>query len=415
MEQRLLIIGSVWPEPKSSAAGGRMLQLITFFQTIHYKITFASPCAKTENAFNLDALGIPQVAIVLNDAGFDEFVKTLNPNIVLFDRFMMEEQFGWRVANQCPNALRILDTEDLHCLRKGRHQAIKDGKPFDKTYLFNEIAKREIASIYRSDLSLIISEVEMEILKSDFKVDVSLLMYVPFLLEGISEETIKKIPSFNKREHFITIGNFLHEPNFNAVLYLKETIWPLIKKQLPKTELHIYGAYASQKVNQLHNEKDGFLIKGFAENVNTVMQQSKLCLAPLRFGAGLKGKLMDAMQNGTPCVMTSLASEGMFGNLDVNGFVEDHPLEFAKKAVQLYQHETLWNEKQQNGFETINKRFNKNEFQQKLALIINETKRNLNTIRLNNFTGQMLQHHTMQSTKFMGKWIEEKNKKGPFF
>lgn len=392
-----------------------MLQLITFFQTIHYKITFASPCAKTENAFNLDALGIPQVAIVLNDAGFDEFVKTLNPNIVLFDRFMMEEQFGWRVANQCPNALRILDTEDLHCLRKGRHQAIKDGKPFDKTYLFNEIAKREIASIYRSDLSLIISEVEMEILKSDFKVDVSLLMYVPFLLEGISEETIKKIPSFNKREHFITIGNFLHEPNFNAVLYLKETIWPLIKKQLPKTELHIYGAYASQKVNQLHNEKDGFLIKGFAENVNTVMQQSKLCLAPLRFGAGLKGKLMDAMQNGTPCVMTSLASEGMFGNLDVNGFVEDHPLEFAKKAVQLYQHETLWNEKQQNGFETINKRFNKKEFQQKLALIINETKRNLNTIRLNNFTGQMLQHHTMQSTKFMGKWIEEKNKKGPFF
>ncbi|WP_232333078.1 glycosyltransferase [Mariniflexile maritimum] len=414
MEQKLLIIGSVWPEPKSSAAGGRMLQLITFFQAIHYKITFASPCAKTENAFNLDALGIPQVAIVLNDAGFDEFVKTLNPSIVLFDRFMMEEQFGWRVANQCPSALRILDTEDLHCLRKGRHQAIKDGKPFDKTYLFNEIAKREIASIYRSDLSLIISEVEMEILKNDFKVDVSLLMYVPFLLEGISEETIKKIPSFNKREHFITIGNFLHEPNFNAVLYLKETIWPLIKKQLPKTELQIYGAYASQKVNQLHNEKDGFLIKGFAEDVNTVMQQSKLCLAPLRFGAGLKGKLMDAMQNGTPCVMTSLASEGMFGNLDVNGFVEDHPLEFAKKAVQLYQHEALWNEKQQNGFETINKRFNKNEFQQKLALIINETKRNLNTIRLNNFTGQMLQHHTMQSTKFMGKWIEEKNKKGPF-
>ncbi|HMQ45183.1 MAG TPA: glycosyltransferase family 4 protein, partial [Mariniflexile sp.] len=360
MEQKLLIIGSVWPEPKSSAAGGRMLQLITFFQAIHYKITFASPCAKTENAFNLDALGIPQVAIVLNDAGFDEFVKTLNPNIVLFDRFMMEEQFGWRVANQCPNALRILDTEDLHCLRKGRHQAIKDGKPFDKTYLFNEIAKREIASIYRSDLSLIISEVEMEILKSDFKVDVSLLMYVPFLLEGISEETIKKIPSFNKREHFITIGNFLHEPNFNAVLYLKETIWPLIRKQLPKTELHTYGAYASQKVNQLHNEKDGFLIKGFAEDVNTVMQQSKLCLAPLRFGAGLKGKLMDAMQNGTPCVMTSLASEGMFGNLDVSGFVEDHPLEFAHKAVQLYQHETLWNEKQQNGFETINKRFNKN-------------------------------------------------------
>ena len=73
----------------------------------------------------------------------------------MFDRFMVEEQFGWRVAEQCPNALRILDTEDLHCLRKGREKAIKDQALFDKSYLFNDISKREIASIYRCDLSLL--------------------------------------------------------------------------------------------------------------------------------------------------------------------------------------------------------------------------------------------------------------------
>ena len=409
MEKQLLIIGFVWPEPKSSAAGSRMMQLIAFFQSNNYKITFASPCAKSENAFNLETIGISQVSIALNHVSFDEFVKALNPNIVLFDRFMMEEQFGWRVAEQCPNALRIIDTEDLHCLRKGRQQAFKDGNPFDKTYLFNDIAKREIASIYRSDLSLIISEVEMEILINDFKVDASLLMYLPFMLEGISEETLYKLPTFNKRENFITIGNFLHEPNYNAVLYLKETIWPLIRKQLPKAELHIYGAYASQKVNQFHNEKEGFLIKGFAEDVNHVMQQSKLCLAPIRFGAGLKGKLVDAMLNGTPCMMTSLAAEGMFGNLQTNGFTEDEPQEFANKAVQLYQNETLWYEKQQNGFEIINKRFNKTEYQEKFLKLLDDTTKQLHEKRLNNFTGQLLQHHAMQSTKFMSKWIEEKN------
>ena len=408
MEKQLLIIGFVWPEPKSSAAGSRMMQLIAFFQSNNYKITFASPCAKSEKAFDLETIGISQVSIALNHASFDRFVKELNPTIVLFDRFMMEEQFGWRVAEQCPNALRIIDTEDLHCLRKGRQQAFKDARPFDKTYLFNDIAKREIASIYRSDLSLIISEVEMDILKNDFKVDASLLMYVPFLLEGISEETIKNLPTFNKREHFITIGNFLHEPNYNTVLYLKETIWPLIRKQLPKTELHIYGAYASQKVNQLHNEKEGFLINGFAEDINVVMQQAKICLAPIRFGAGLKGKLVDAMQNGTPCMMTSLAAEGMFENLQPNGFIEDTPQEFANKTVQLYRNEILWNEKQQNGFQIINKRFNKVEFQQKLALILEETTEQLHNKRLNNFTGQLLQHHTLQSTRFMSKWIEEK-------
>ncbi|TYA96141.1 glycosyltransferase, partial [Seonamhaeicola marinus] len=73
-------------------------------------------------------------------------VKQLNPKVVMFDRFMTEEQFGWRVTEQCPNALKILDTEDLHCLRKGRHQAFKEGALFNKTYLFNAIAKREIAS-----------------------------------------------------------------------------------------------------------------------------------------------------------------------------------------------------------------------------------------------------------------------------
>lgn len=409
MKKKILIIGFVWPEPKSSAAGGRMMQLIAFFQSQNYQITFASPCAKSDNAFNLESVGVSQITIELNHSSFDKFVKNLKPNIVLFDRFMMEEQFGWRVAEQCPDALRILDTEDLHSLRKGRHQAFKDGKIFNASYLFNDTAKREIASIYRSDISLIISENEIDILKNQFKVDEDLLMYLPFMLENFSEENIQKLPRFGARKHFISIGNFLHEPNYNAVLYLKETIWPLIRKQLPKAELHIYGAYVSQKVNQLHNEKEGFLIKGFADDVNEVMQNAKVCLAPIRFGAGLKGKLVDAMQNGTPCVTTTVGAEGMFSGFDVNGFIEDMPQEFANKTVQLYQDESLWTVKQQNGFQIVNQRFNKTEWQQKLNSIIDTTARGLNEKRLKNFTGQMLMHHTLQSTKFMSKWIEEKN------
>ncbi|MBU2950032.1 glycosyltransferase family 4 protein [Tamlana agarivorans] len=410
MSKHLLIIGFVWPEPKSSAAGSRMMQLIETFQSDGYDITFASPCAKSDNAFDLKTIGVSQVAIELNNDSFDRFILELNPSVVLFDRFMMEEQFGWRVSEQCPNAIKILDTEDLHCLRKGRQQAFKDGKPFDKSYLFNDVAKREIASIYRCDLSLMISEAEMDILKNQFKVDAALLMYLPFMLEGISAEAIQALPKFETREHFITIGNFLHEPNYNGVLYLKETIWPLIKKQLPKAELHIYGAYATQKVTQLHSEEQGFLIKGFAEDVNAVMQKSKVCLVPVRFGAGLKGKLVDAMQNGTPCMMSSIATEGMFGDFEPNGFIEDNPQEFANQAVEIYQNQALWTEKQQNGFPVINKRFSKTEFQKTFLNLLNDTFLNLEERRLNNFTGQMLQHHSMQSTKFMSKWIEEKNR-----
>ncbi|MDO7170615.1 glycosyltransferase [Mariniflexile sp. AS56] len=410
MENKILIIGYVWPEPKSSAAGSHMMELIYFFQSQNYQISFASPCAKSDNAFDLASIGVKQISIELNNASFDIFITELNPQIVLFDRFMMEEQFGWRVAEQCPDALRIIDTEDLHSLRKGRHQAFKDGKPFDTSYLFNDFAKREIASIYRSDLSLVISETEIDFLKNKFNVPSDLLVYLPFMLDALSEENIQKLPKFEERQDFISIGNFLHEPNYNAVLYLKESIWPLIRKQLPKASLHIYGAYASQKVTQLHNEKEGFLVKGFADNVNDVMKTAKVCLAPIRFGAGLKGKLVDAIQNGTPCVTTTVGAEGMFGNLKVNGFIEDNPEAFANKAVQLYKDENVWVNKQQNGFQIVSKRFNKVEFQEKLASIIEEALRERDNKRLNNFTGRMLQHHAMQSTKFMSKWIEEKNK-----
>ena len=193
MKKNLLIIGFVWPEPKSSADGSRMMQLIAVFQSQNYQITFASSCGKSDNAFNLESIGIKQVNIELNNSSFDVFIKNLNPNIVLFDRFMTEEQFGWRVAEHCPNALRILDTEDLHGLRKGRQQAFKDNKPFDRPYLFNDTAKRELASIYRSDLSLIISKAEIIILQSHFKVDESLLIYLPFMLDKISKENIEKL------------------------------------------------------------------------------------------------------------------------------------------------------------------------------------------------------------------------------
>ena len=136
--QKLLIIGHHFPEPKSSAAGSRMLQIIECFQSNNYATTFACASAKNDNAFNLSKLGIEEVSIKLNHSSFDDFIRQLQPDIVLFDRFMTEEQFGWRVSEVCPDALKILDTEDLHGLRKGRHQALKDNKSFNKSYLLHK-------------------------------------------------------------------------------------------------------------------------------------------------------------------------------------------------------------------------------------------------------------------------------------
>jgi len=355
----LLIIGFVWPEPKSTAAGSRMLQLIELFQNNNYKITFVCTASKTKNSFNLEELNIQTFEIQLNNSSFDLFIQELNPSMVLFDRFLTEEQFGWRIAENCPNALRILDTEDLHFLRKARRTAFKNNVEVSLDLLMNDVAKRELASIYRSDLTLIISKYEIKLLKNTFKVNKYLLQYIPFLLNAINLEKLHSYPTFQERNHFMTIGNFKHEPNWNALLYLKAEIWPLIKQKLPEAKMLVYGAYATEKVNQLNDKKDGFLIKGWAENTENIFTNAKVCLAPLQFGAGLKGKLIDAMQYGTPSITTSIGSEAMHKKLPWNGFIADDPKEFASKAVELYTTEKVWINAQQNGIEIINNCFSK--------------------------------------------------------
>jgi glycosyltransferase involved in cell wall biosynthesis len=409
--QNILVIGFVWPEPNSSAAGTRMEQLLLLFKQWGWRVTYATPAMESEFMIDLGAIGVEKKSIKLNCSSFDDFVQELNPTMVFFDRFLMEEQFGWRVAEFSPNALRILDTIDLHCLRLSRQKAIKEKRKFEfQDLLTEEISKREIASILRCDLSIMVSEVEMELLQNTFKIDPDLLYYLPLFLEPISEEESSIWLPFEERKDFIFIGNFVHEPNWNAVQYLNETIWPLIRKELPEANLLVYGAYPSQKVLQLHQPKKGFHILGRAENAQKVVSKAKVVLAPLRFGAGIKGKLLEAMQCGTPSVTTSIGAESMCGNLPWNGFITDDPVEFASKAIALYNDKSIWNSAQNNGLAIIEKRYLKSDFISDFKEVICNIESNLKSHRLKNFMGSVLQHQSLQSSKYMSKWIEEKNK-----
>ena len=409
MKSTVLIIGYVFPEPNSSAAGTRMLQLIDFFINQNYTVVFATSCKKSTNAFDLESLNVQVVEILLNHSSFDFFVKDLNPEVVLFDRFMTEEQFGWRITENCPDALRILDTEDLHFLRKTRQQSISSSSGSANDFDLNDIAKREIASIYRSDLSLIISEAELKILIDTFKIDCSLLLYLPFMLDLNENPEQKQHSSFSERTDFVSIGNFLHPPNSDAIFYLKNDIWPLIKSQLPQANLHVYGAYDTQAIRSMHNKKDGFLLHGYVEDAFEVVNSSRVLLAPLRFGAGLKGKLILAMQCGTPAAMSTIAAEGMFGSDQPNGIIEDDPSLFVKKCIDLYTQESLWTEYQNKGDAVLKSRFNKLDHQLKLKERISLIQSTIQSHRSDNFIGQLLAHHQFQSTKYMSRWIEVKN------
>ncbi|KPW60951.1 glycosyltransferase [Pseudomonas syringae group genomosp. 3] len=415
---RLLIIGYVWPEPGSSAASGHMMQLIQCFLEQDWHITFASPATEGEHRADLISLGIHEVRIALNDSSFDVFVSELQPHVVLFDQFMIEEQFGWRVEQQCPDALRILETSDFQSLRHARHQLVKSA-PDDQQRVFgcsqsalfreiaaSDLAQREVASLYRCDLNLMTSDVEIALLTGMFSLPAALLHWCPLMIDGVPDS----FRTFAERAHFLSIGNFRHAPNWDAVLWMKTAIWPLIRQQLPAAQLHIYGAYTPPKATALHNAAQGFHVKNRAEDALQVMAGARVCLAPLRFGAGIKGKLMDAMVCGTPSVTTPIGAEAMSGDLAWPGLIADNPQQIAAAAVRLYQDENLWLEAQHAGQALLQSRFQHRQHCESLMARIQTLRDELPEHRLANFTGSMLRHHHHKSTKYMAQWIEAKNR-----
>jgi len=404
---KVLFIGAVWPEPKSSAGGTRLMQLLHLFRSEKYEVHYCSSATESPFMEDISSLGIQTFSVKLNCDSFNTRIETLNPDVVIFDRFMMEEQYGWRVDESCPGALKIIETIDLHCLRLARKEQLKTGNKFKEILLNSATAKREIAAMLRSDLSLVISEAEIEILEEYFSFPKELLFYLPFQVSDIGNVVRK---TFKEKVDFISIGNFKHDPNWDSVLHLKKVIFPLIRKQLPKTILKVYGSYPDEKAFNLNNEKEGFQVLGRADDALEVMNNARVCLAPLRFGAGIKGKLIDAMLTGTPNTTTTVGAEGMKGINEWSGIITDDDQEFADQAVKLYNNKTEWTSAVNNGDTILKEQFAVQQAHLDLMERIDVLQINRESHRQNNFMGSMLKHHTLQSTKFMSRWIQEKNK-----
>lgn len=421
---RVLVIGYIWPEPASSAASGHMMQLLHSFLAQGWTITFASPARAGEHKADLAALGIAEQPIELNHPSFDHFIAQLQPDIVLFDRFMMEEQFGWRVELHCPDAIRVLEASDLQSLRDARHELLKarlkqsdTEDDFDALFqtspgrLFEhmsgaDITQREVASIYRCDLSLIISPYEARLLTDCFAVPAALLHDCPLMVD-------LPVPAplpLAQRSDFMCIGNFRHAPNWDAVLWLKQQVWPLIRARLPRAQLHVYGAYTPPKATALHNPAQGFQVRGWAPDALQVISQARVALAPLRFGAGIKGKLLDAMICGTPSVTTPVGAEGMRCDGQWPGAVASSAVGLAEAAVALHEDDAHWHAAQARAQHCLSSGFAFDAHASSLTQRLVALRDNLCAHRAFNFTGAMLRHHQHKSTRYLAQWIEAKSK-----
>ncbi|MCO4814882.1 MAG: glycosyltransferase family 4 protein [Flavobacteriales bacterium] len=401
-DKKALIIGKVWPEPKSSAAGIRMMQLIDFYLKEGLNIIFATTAKRTGFEESLDNLKLEVKEIQLNSNSFNEFVSEYSPNLVVFDRFMTEEQFGWRVTQSCPDAKQILNTEDLHFLRDARREASKKEASLDITNLRTDLLFRELMAIQRCDLTLLVSKVEYDLLKDSYEVPEDKLHYLPLF-----RKQNKDCLPYEARKDFMFIGNYYHEPNWDALLMLKKEVWPRIRKRLPKAKLNIYGAYSNQKVLDLQNEKEGFIIHGRVDETDSVFSQARICLAPIRFGAGIKGKFLEAMANGTPVVTTTVGAEDMLIENEWCGILSDNFNEMADSAVDLYNNQEQWDASQRIGFNILKTKFQVGPYREDFARIIDK----LDVERKKSLTEELIQHHSLKSSMYLSKWISEKENK----
>jgi hypothetical protein len=267
------------------------------------------------------------------------------------------------------------------------------------------------------------------------------------------KKTEKKPPRgsrpFASREGFTTIGTFYHPPNVDAVRWLAAEVWPKIRESLPDATMRVYGAYPTEAVKQLHKPKEGFLVLGFAESVAAAMDESRVLLAPLRFGAGIKGKIVDAWMHGLPVVTTPIGAEGMRPGEDAlwsdcsarrSTIIKDEEEDwggrwrsldaasFARDAVALHEDAGAWERARARGSELIAELF---AGEKNLAAVRDatealfveaeaefenvreggETERFSTTLearRARDYVGGALWHHTLRSTEYFSRWIEMK-------
>lgn len=399
-KKRLLYLSSVWPEPRSSAAGVRTQQILETFQsdpTTRWEICFVSPGQESRHSRSLVKQGIEIEQIPPNDSALQAKVMTFKPDVVIYDRFIVEEQYGWRVREAWPQAFEILDTQDLHSLRRNRGAKLQDQKEDQK------VIARELASILRCHWTWVVSEFERKLLIETYAIPEAMVTELPFAPVGQLESHL----SFQFRKNIAFIGNYRHEPNREGILWFVEEVWPDIRRNHPDQELHLYGAYVPREITELEKSISGVRVKGWCESVGEVLSGYLMTIAPLRFGAGIKGKIIESWNVGTPVLGTLVAFEGMKVQGELEELVIKEKEDWDRVISTLLIDPSSWKRLSRGARDHVKAYYSLAEIQTKVLKGLNE--RLNESPQFKNWYRDVLLMESFERTKYFSKWIELKN------
>lgn len=241
-------------------------------------------------------------------------------------------------------------THDLHYLREMRKYEMKKNKTILSEA--NKWRAMEFKIFENVDVILTPSDVEADIIKQSFpgKKVTTIPAYFYEQIPAIR-------PSFSQRKDIIFLGGFRHLPNVDAVEYFINDVWPFIKKELPDVKFHIVGSEPPESIKKLAS--DDVVVTGYVEDIGQYFDKVRVTVAPLRYGAGVKGKIVTSMLYGVPVVTTNIGNEGI--NL-IDGehcLISDNPADFASRVVNLYKDQALWEIISHNSVKFVSTYFSK--------------------------------------------------------
>lgn len=258
-------------------------------------------------------------------------------------------------ARSFSKAKIIYDTVDLHYVREGRRVRQEAEKAE------SEWKKRELWLANQADYTLVVSGVEKELLEKE---SVSSMISVITNIHSLE----KSGHGFEKRSGLMFIGGFMHAPNEDAMIWFVEEIWPKIKKKIGDAHFYIVGSHPPERIRALASSD--ITVTGFVEDVSPFFEKTRVFVSPLRYGAGVKGKIGQSLSFGLPVVTTHIGAEGM-GLVDgANSLIADDADSFANKVIDLYSDSDLWSRLAEGGRRLIERRFSPDIMRENLEQLI---------------------------------------------
>ena len=347
--RRILIIDATTPAPDQDSGSLRMVNLMRVLRRIGCHVVFMASNRVWVEGYTseLQELGVEVLYHPFNNnpaAWFRERGAELDA--VLLSRHYVASEFIGLVRMYAPQARLIFDTVDLHYLREQRAAEL-EGRA-DLARESERTRALEIGIMRECDVTLVVSPVEKAILAMDAPgVDVDVLSNV-HELHGCRR-------AFDDRRDLLFVGGFQHPPNSDAVLWFAREVLPRVLEHLPNLCLHVIGSKVTPEIQALAN--DQLIVHGFVDDIAPAMDSARISIAPLRYGAGVKGKVNMAMSYGLPVVATPMAVEGMHVRSGNEVLVAAEAESFAHAIVKLYNDEALWNRLSSNGLANVREHF----------------------------------------------------------